>query len=445
MTHKYNRTWIGLAAAAVAINAILVFIAIPAMSTLLKPLYNQDHFVDGYEMLATNLAQGHGYRFYPDTALTLLREPGYPLVLAGIFRAFGDSFIVVKLLNFVAVLLTAWVLILIARRLSANPAAGILSASLFLVNPGTIIAETRGGVESLFTFLIALFVLVIYRTVEKNRNWDYAIAGGLLGLAVLVKSTPLLFPALLFIYMFVTRGRDLRLAVAGKFCLLMGAMAFVLSPWIIRNYLLTQRFVPTASVLGVSAHAGQYICSHMGEDKNWVLLDHEAAQERGRLANELGLPFEGPYYQVFYRTADEITFSSFLTNRVVGEYKRSPWLCVKCMSYNLVNFWCAGKTWLSRSIDIVAQLPYLLLAVWGCIVSIRAGRSKFVWPVVLFIFYSAAVTVPILAQARYSIPLVPLLSVLAAVAVFAMKRKSADCNSDDQAMVETCVSVGSGR
>ncbi len=45
------------------------------------------------------------------------------------------------------------------------------------------------------------------------------------------------------------------------------AMMAVLSPWITRNYFLTGKFIPTASVLGVSAQAGQYIGKHQFEGK----------------------------------------------------------------------------------------------------------------------------------------------------------------------------------
>jgi hypothetical protein len=199
------------------------------------------------------------------------------------------------------------------------------------------------------------------------------------------------------------------------------AMFVVLSPWIIRNYLLTKRFVPTASVLGVSAQAGQYICMHRGDGKPWVLLDREAAIERGGLARVLGYHFkeDDPYYQVFYSSVDEVNFSRYLLNRVVRVYEQSPLLCVKCMTSNLFNFWCAGKMWLSTGLSLAVQLPYLILGIAGAALSVKNGHSRVIGPMVLFIMYIVAVYIPILAQARYSVPLVPFLSILASVALMA--------------------------
>lgn len=407
-------------------TVVLLFVVIPKLSPNLRYFYNQDLYSDGYDQLAANLAAGNGYRFYPDTAQTLMREPGYPVLLAGIFIVFGKSFTTVKLVNVALAFAAAWLMTRVARRLSSSQALILVPPLLFLFHPGTLIAESRGGVEVPFTFLIVLFMVTLYRALDRDRWSDYVISGVALGLAVSVKSTPMLFPFFLLAYLLVVeRGRGRRLAVSRNVALMVVAMFVVLLPWTIRNYRLTKRFVPTASVLGVSAHAGQYICLHHDEERPWVLLDREAAIERGQLARELGYRFkEGdPYYQVFYSTEDEMNFSHDLVKRVRDEYLESPWLCVRCITYNLFNFWCAGKTWASTSMSVIVQLPYLLLGMAGAVLSVKRGHAKVIGPMVLLVLYMVAVHAPILAQARYSIPLIPFLSILASVALLAAGRR----------------------
>jgi hypothetical protein len=196
------------------------------------------------------------------------------------------------------------------------------------------------------------------------------------------------------------------------------AMFAVLSPWILRNYKLTGRFIPSASVLGVSAHAGQYIGSHLTRQNQLAMVDRGAAQERKRLARELGYEFKGDdyqYYPYFYATADEVHFSDYLLHRVIEGYKRSPVLFLKCAGLNLLNFWVAGKTWRSTLLNAAFQLPFLALAITGVILCFRSGRAKLSAPLVLIILYSVLVTVPILAQARYSVPITPFVALLASV------------------------------
>ncbi len=407
-----------------AVHAVILFGVIPRVSKQLTATYNQDRFIDGYDQLAANLAQGNGYRFFPDTAPTMMREPGYPLLLAGILLTVGSSFAAVKILNMILALAVAWVMTRIARRFSSNRWLAVLPPLLFLFHPGTLIAESRGGVEMLFALLIVLFLLTVYRALEGNRWWDYAIAGAVLGVTVLVRSTPMIFPAFLLGYLLLVEGRRIpRLVICRNVALLIVVMFAVISPWIIRNFSLTGKFVPTASVLGVSVHAGEYICAHRSDGRPWFMLDHAAAMERGQLATQLGYPFRAGYYQVFYHSEDELKFSHFLTQRVLGEYKQAPLLCVKCVTYNLFNFWFAGKTGKSTLMNLVVQLPYMILAVAGAVLCVKTGRAKVLGPMALFVLYVFAVYVPILAQARYSVPLIPFLSILAALPLLALRKQ----------------------
>jgi 4-amino-4-deoxy-L-arabinose transferase-like glycosyltransferase len=298
---------------------------------------------------------------------------------------------------------------------------------LFLFDPGTLIAESRGGVEITFGLLLAVFILSIYRAVRGNRWQDYLISGLVLGFTALVRSTPILFPVffLLFVLYFDSR-RVKKLILFRNITILVLATLAVLSPWIVRNYSLTGKFVPTASVVGVSAQAGQYINEHLFEGKPWWLLDRAASRERDKVAGNLGLPFEdgpGGYYQTFYKSIDEIRFSQYLMGDVINKYKQSPALLVRCLGQNVINFWVAGKTWLATGLNTILQLPYLVFAVIGSIHCYRNGRAKAVSLLLLFIGYFVAVHVPILAQARYSIPLMPLVSILSALGIVSVQER----------------------
>jgi len=422
---RRNQSAIALALAAL-LTAILLFVVIPIWSARLHGEYNQDVYADGYDQLADNLATGHGYRFYPDTAATLMREPGYPLVLAGIFLVFGKSFAAVKAVNLVLALGAAWLMMGLAKKFSIHPLLTIAPPLLFLFHPATLVAESRGGVEILFTFLIVLFLRLVYRAIESRGWWAYAAGGAVLGLAVLVRSTPMLFPAFLLVYLIAIEKQKMT-AAAGRVAVMIAAMLMVMSPWIVRNYSLTGKFVPTASVLGTSAHAGEYICAHRGENRPMWLLDREAAHQRADLAHGLGLRFRDDfYYQMFYAPGDELVFSNYLLHRVEDEYKTSPLLCVRCMSANLVYFWIAGKTEGATLANAAVQLPYLVLGIAGVVLCVRNAQFKMIAPMLLFIGYVMSVYVPILAQARYSVPLLPFVSILAGVALMAAQRRFAE-------------------
>jgi hypothetical protein len=59
----------------------------------------------------------------------------------------------------------------------------------------------------------------------------------------------------------------------------------------------------------------------------------------------------------------------------------------------------------------------------GAVLCVRNKQFKVIAPLVLFLIYIVAVYVPILAQARYSVPLIPILSILACITLVEAQRR----------------------
>lgn len=437
---RYGARTLALIAVVAVVNAIILFAVLPAAASIIHASLNSNVYPDGYNLLASNLVAGNGYRFYPDTARTLMREPGYPILLAGLFSAFGERLVAVELMNLLLALATAWLAVEIARRLLSGKsdisARRLLHIAplVWLFHPGTLIAESRGGVEIPFAFLLTFFVWTFLRAVNSENRRAFVFCGAILGVTVLVRSTPLLLPGFLFPYLLLMEGGKKRIIQNAKnIAAMIATMLIILSPWIARNFMVTGKFVPTASVLGVSAQAGQYIGKHLFDGESFWLLDRKAARERDRVAEQLGLPFEDGnegYYQTFYKSQDEIEFSRVLFERVLQTYKQDPLLFARCISQNMLGFWVAGKTWAITAVTAVLQIPYLLLAGFGAFVGLKSERREMVGIVFLVILYTMAVHAPLLAQARYSVPLNPLVSVLVWLGVSRLRGHrvaSSDC------------------
>ncbi|HKW16975.1 MAG TPA: glycosyltransferase family 39 protein [Terriglobales bacterium] len=418
--------WIVAAISILALNALLLFALIPEVSSRMNWLYNSDGYVDTYEQIAENLAVGNGYRVYPDTARTLSREPGYPILLAGVFLVFGDNLTTVKLANMLFTFAAAGLIALLARRVSASRVVTLGAPLVFLFHPGTLIAESRGGVETPFTLFLVLFMLMVYRAIESRAWFDYLLSGAALGSTVLIRSTPILFPVWLLAYLAAIEPKQSWFRLCRNGVIMATAAVTILSPWIIRNYSLVGKFVPTASVLGISAHAGLYNNTHYSGAESWAMVDRQGARERRELAEDLGYPFKVKalgYFQDFYSSQDEVRFSDYLLKRVIGEYRSSPSLFVKCVGANLFNFWFRGKTMESTRLNLILEVPYLFLAMAGFVMAVRDGLFNALAPVLLLIAYLVAVSVVVLAQARYSVPLIPFLSILVCLAVDAITKQ----------------------
>jgi len=417
-----RRTTYCILALAVLVNAGMLLIALPAASRFLSPNYTL-HFEDLYDQIGNNVAEGNGYRIEPDMGLTMMREPGYPLFLALVFKIAGHRLVAARLAN---VLLAMGVVLLLMRltyHITGDGAAALLAPLLFLFYPGTLIAEARGGVEIGFIFVVMLFMLFLYHAIEKGNLWRFWIAGTLLGAATLMRSEILSFPLFLLVYLILAaQGAARRYKAFIRIAALSLGLGVAISPWIIRNYILTREFVPTASVAGMAAQEGLYTCQHLSLDGAFAEVQLDAGKERARLASQLGIPFVGRYYyQLFYKPVDELKFSRALLNGTVAKYRADPMLLARCGEMNfLFNFWFLGKNWKTTWLNMALQAPLLVLGTLGVVLLRRRGLLRKCGPILAFILYVPSVHAPIIAHARHSMATVPFLVILASVPLVAV-------------------------
>ena len=219
-----------------------------------------------YDRHAVSIAGGEGY---PSAAApgrpTAYRPPGYPYFLAGVYRLAGVSDaapddrvaaarITQALLGATIVALCA----LLARRLLPDResapviAAALAAVWLPLVLVGSVIAS-----EPLFTVLVlaATVAALEHRRGEHALRWA-ALAGVLAGLAALTRSNGIVLVAPLMVAVWTVRPRLSARALAAP-AIVAVAAALVVAPWLIRNAVVFDAFVPIATQTG-PALAGTY-------------------------------------------------------------------------------------------------------------------------------------------------------------------------------------------
>jgi 4-amino-4-deoxy-L-arabinose transferase-like glycosyltransferase len=411
--------------AAFLLTAIMLLFLLPRLDRMMvpatqgvAPLYTVG-FADGYDLIANNLAQGNGYRFDANASETMMREPGYPLFLAGAFKLGGYKITTARWANWFLTICIAFLLMRLSQIVTNDRAVSLIATLLFLFFPSTLIAEARGGVEILFILVVLVFMLALHHAVAKGNWWRYLVAGLALGVVVQVRSTPLVFPFFLLLYLLLfTRGVTARLKAIRNVVLIVVGMVVVMVPWLVRNYGLVHHLVPTATVQGVALQEGQYTCQNLTFDNSFYALQKQAGLRRAAIASELGLPFVGAYYyQVFFDPHDEWTFNQTLFQRGKKEYLDNPALLAECSCKNLFNFWFLGKTWHATWLNMIVQIPLLVLAAIGLVLLRKHGRLSQMGIILTFIFSIVAVDLPIIAHARHSVPLVPFLAIPASVSV----------------------------
>lgn len=407
--------------AAVFIKVLVLFVILPVVSQGFGSVHGlETPFRDGYDLIANNLITGHGYRFFPGMAETMMREPGYPLFLAGVFKLLGYSIEAARLANLFISTISSLLLIRLSQYLSKDQLVPALAVLFYMFNPGIMVAEARGGIEILFIFLLLFFFLALYRAIDRGFGSDYFFSGLIFGITSLVRSSILLYPLILYTFL-VLRGKNTttkKVIILKNILAMTIAFTLIITPWIARNYIITRQFIPTASVQGLTLQEGMYTCQQSLQNREFGIAQMEAGKIRSSIATELGLPFRSPgnYYQYFFHPGDEILFSKSLQNLAITTYKQKPFLLFQCASRNLFNFWFLGKNKFATQLNFIAQVPLLILSIMGSLILWRR-KIIFAIPIILFILYFYFIHLFIISQARYSVPLVPFMSMFSAISV----------------------------
>ena len=190
---------------------------------------------------ALNLVQGRGYIFdfygmRPDNPLQSFMPPLFTYLLAFCLRFFNHPALAFGLIQAVLASLTVMLIYFIAVQLSSDRVAGYASAIGVAFYPVYIVMCAYPFSMILTTFLVALFVLI---AVQLQQQWTLrlaALAGVVLGLAVLVRPMLLgLLPLLLIALWLNQPGTKTYVFKVGLVSV--AATLLMLVPWTIRNYL----------------------------------------------------------------------------------------------------------------------------------------------------------------------------------------------------------------
>ncbi len=298
-----------------------------------------DHFGFGWEMgrIARALATGYGYAdpFRGHTGPTTWVTPGYPLIIAGVFKLFG-----------VFSVLSAWLLIVLNCLLNAlmvrttweiaarcfNTSVAKWSAWIWALYPAAMQYAVKWIWEMSLTAFLFSWVLVLALRMRGVGDKDatnaasvkrWAVFGLLWGLIALSNPSLLLFlpPCGLWILWgaLKTQRAQLRLQIVGVVLASLVCLACI-APWVYRNWLAFHQFVPMRGNLGAELYLGN------GPGAVGLLMEYDH-------------PFQDAAQLRLYTQMGEIKYAKMrgeMAKKVIRENpKHFLILCVKRMYY----FW----------------------------------------------------------------------------------------------------------
>src|SRR5262249_5916628 len=347
---------------------------------------SDDFWVNGYQFfleLAQNIAAGNGLAF-ADGRPIVGRVPLYPAFLAAV--TFGHKlFVPIVLFQSLIGAGTVLCAALIAREMFGN-AAAIIAATITALYPYYVVHDTALQETSLYTFLLALAIVLLLRVRRSGSRTAAACAGVVLGAAVLTRASlapfALLAPIWLVIPGVFRAGAWRHGLWAAVICA--GALALTLSPWLIRSYHLTGSPVLSTKV-GYQLWAGN----------NPYTFRHYPFQS---MDDSIDAAFEalGPQRiaEIKALGADERAIDHWFQRRGIEYINEHPWQTVGSAFRKIA----ASFGWLPsprRSFwpTVVHSLAYggiMILGIWGMWAFRRYGREHLIY-YVLFVSYALVV------------------------------------------------------
>ncbi len=292
----------------------------------------------------------------------LLRAPGLPFLIAGIYSLFGMAPFSVRIVLSIVGAITCGLIYLIGKeafdRRVGTWAAWASTIYIFLFHwNGYLLTET------LFTCWLCLFIWLLLRGRRTPHIRYWLIAGFVLGLATLTRPVTLAFGPFLMVWALISFYPKVKYALMVT-ALIMSIMALTIMPWTIRNYYATGKLVPVSRA-GATALLGA---------NNPAVLDHFAGGWIAPL--ESGLVTKDELTGLSDVEIDRLYFQKALT--FIGE---NPFHILKLCVYKFKIFWHLHRAVNPESIQYIFVMLCAAVGAYTARTSWRHTSILYIIPV----------------------------------------------------------------
>jgi 4-amino-4-deoxy-L-arabinose transferase-like glycosyltransferase len=381
-----------------------------------------------FSVMAESLLRGDGFAPFGD--LLHRRCPLYPLFIAAIYGVFGVHELPVQLAQCVLFAGTCW-LVQDLGRMVYSRRVGFVAGVICALHPSLLRYVPDFHLETLLTFVFTLSVWLSCRFYQQPSAKRAVPLGIVWGLASLTKAVVLLYPAVFAVFWWfrlakLAKRRELdagrRRAGLVSLAIAIVVAGLTISPWTIRNYVVTGRLVAIttgasdAILRGLVFSRTEFITL---QKPPYTDAENEVNAYFRALCAKQGAVWEADDYQT----------EAILKVEAKRQILASPGSFIRKCLVGVFTFWYQ-MTSLKNSLAAGAMALVLwLLAAAGFRRSWVERRP--VWLLLAPVLYLNAILAALLALGRYSVPVLPCLVVMAAFGLTTLFERRAGSASSE--------------
>jgi len=372
-----------------------------------------------YDNVATNLLAGKG--FVREGTGEILgkpvefrlrghRPPAYPLFLALVYRISNHNVRVVYILQALLLALTGYVVYRLALLCFCRRAPALLTLLLY-----SVYLPMHRLVGQISTEVLQVFFLV--RWMQTLGTRPLALSALCLGLAILTRPTPFLLPfVLLFLFAAAPlptwRSRARAFSVFGLLTLA------VISPWMLRQAVLFETFVPVTTGGGITLWEGTGAAGGRTVP-GWALPS---------VPDEIVAEFGGFMDACATGYSREVELDRAARARARTWIRRHPGRYARLTLIKAPKFWLGLDFERARPLDpispksVIGLLMEVILLGAAVAGALRAARKRsvfFLGPASVILYFSFVHMFPYVLH-RYSLPVHPLIMLFSAAGILAL-------------------------
>ena len=345
-----------------------------------------------------------------------IRGPLYVYLLGAVYFIFGPSLLAARILGMIIGLASVWLTYLIAFRLCGQKTA-LWAAMLHAFYPVLIYFESELLVEPLFLFLMECSILYFLKALESFKPKPMILTGIFIGLAAIARPIILGLVPLYLIWLFVSNSNRRQNVKAAAIIVI--SMIFIIAPVSIRNLAVSGQWTTVAASGGINLYIGNnpqadgVSAVFPGIGSNWEMKDIRQLAEK-QTGKEM-------------TTADLSSyFGSKAEDWILGHPLSFAGLYLKKLYFCLTNREISNNRYITPFLNQFYILKYnpasfgiiFFLAVVG-VVSLAQDRkfSRNMLFIVLFIACYFLLISLFFVNARFRIPVIPLILIFAGAGV----------------------------